>query len=120
MTASPTTVLASGGMEQLPPPRGEGTTPALSDWIPIGRACHILGVNPATLRQWTKAGKVQVYRTPGGHRRFSAAELAVLQHGTDTPPSPALADTVVAELQSKYRGFSNSAATHHGWLAGID
>lgn len=46
-----------------------------SDWVSIGRAASLLGVNPATLRHWTTLGKLHAYRTPGGHRRYSAAEL---------------------------------------------
>lgn len=30
----------------------------------------MLGVDPDTLRRWADAGKVELLRTPGGHRRF--------------------------------------------------
>ena len=43
------------------------------DWIPLGAASRLLGVDPATLRRWAAAGRVESYRTPGGHRRFSRA-----------------------------------------------
>lgn len=43
------------------------------DWIPLGAASRMLGVDPATLRRWAAAGRVESYRTPGGHRRFSRA-----------------------------------------------
>jgi excisionase family DNA binding protein len=80
----------------------------------------MLGVNPATLRQWTKAGKLKVYRTPGGHRRFSADELRALRQPTDPEPGRSPAEAVIADLSSKYRGFAHSAATHQGWLANIE
>lgn len=79
----------------------------------------MLGVNAATLRQWTKTGKLRVYRTPGGHRRFSADELHALQTPPQPEPQP-LADAVIADLWLKYRGFSHSPATHQGWLARIE
>lgn len=43
--------------------------------VSISEASHILGVNEATLRQWTDEGKIKAFITPGGHRRYSRAEL---------------------------------------------
>lgn len=44
-------------------------------WLTLSAASKLLGVHPATLRQWADAGQVPSYRTPGGHRRFDANEL---------------------------------------------
>lgn len=41
----------------------------------IGRAAKEIGVSPETLRRWEVAGKIQVERTPGGHRRYDLAGL---------------------------------------------
>ncbi len=46
--------------------------------LTISEASNILGVSEATLRQWTDNGKVKAFVTPGGHRRYSRAELAKL------------------------------------------
>jgi len=43
--------------------------------VSISEASHILGVSEATLRQWTDEGKIRAFITPGGHRRYSRAEL---------------------------------------------
>lgn len=43
--------------------------------VSIREASHLLGVNEATLRQWTDEGKIGAFITPGGHRRYSRAEL---------------------------------------------
>ncbi len=43
--------------------------------VTIGEASRILGVNEATLRQWTDQGRLKAFITPGGHRRYSRAEL---------------------------------------------
>ena len=43
--------------------------------LSIGEASQTLGVSEATLRQWTDEGKVKAFVTPGGHRRYSPAEL---------------------------------------------
>jgi excisionase family DNA binding protein len=39
------------------------------------QAAHYLGVSLATIRRWTDAGHIGCYRTPGGQRRFSRAQL---------------------------------------------
>lgn len=46
--------------------------------ISISEASQILGVNEVTLRQWTDEGKLKAFITPGGHRRYSRAELKKL------------------------------------------
>jgi excisionase family DNA binding protein len=43
--------------------------------LSISRASQILGVNETTLRQWTDEGKIRAFITPGGHRRYSEADL---------------------------------------------
>lgn len=43
--------------------------------VTISEASHILGVSEAALRQWTDEGKLKAFITPGGHRRYSRAEL---------------------------------------------
>ena len=43
--------------------------------ITISEASRMLGVSEATLRQWTDENKVRAFITPGGHRRYSRAEL---------------------------------------------
>lgn len=39
-------------------------------WLTLGEASRLLGVDPDTLRRWADGGKVDLLRTPGGHRRF--------------------------------------------------
>ena len=43
--------------------------------VGISEASHILGVSEAALRQWTDEGKIKAFITPGGHRRYSKADL---------------------------------------------
>lgn len=42
-----------------------------ADWLSLGEASRVLGIDPDTLRRWADAGKIEVFVTPGGHRRFS-------------------------------------------------
>ena len=45
------------------------------DWLTLGEASRILGVDPDTLRRWADGGKIEVFTTPGGHRRFLRASI---------------------------------------------
>ena len=43
--------------------------------VSIGEAARELGVTPETLRRWEAQGKIEVERTPKGHRRYDLARL---------------------------------------------
>src|SRR3954452_16748296 len=60
---------------------------ASSDWLTLADASHVLGVSGATLRRWADDGRVPVFTTPGGHRRFSRRTLEHLlpSAGRDRP-----------------------------------
>ena len=45
------------------------------EWLSLQQASRLLGVHPATLRTWSDKGRIRSQRTPGGHRRFSRADL---------------------------------------------
>ena len=45
------------------------------DRVNISKASRILAVSEQALRQWTDEGKIKAFITPGGHRRYSQAEL---------------------------------------------
>jgi excisionase family DNA binding protein len=53
--------------------------------LSIEAACRLLGVDPSTLRRWSDSGKVPVFRTPGGHRRYHEEDLRALLHGESRP-----------------------------------
>lgn len=62
-------------------------------WLTINAACKVIGVDQSTLRRWSDAGKIPVFRTPGGHRRYSETSLRQLVgDGThrDGPPDDAV------------------------------
>ncbi len=44
-------------------------------WLTLKEASDFLGVHFTTLRTWADNGDIQVFRTPGGHRRFGSADL---------------------------------------------
>jgi len=43
--------------------------------LSIGKASEYLGVSVDTLRRWEKRGRLNTYRSPGGHRYFKKQEL---------------------------------------------
>jgi excisionase family DNA binding protein len=55
--------------------------PASARWLTIQEACAVLGVDQSTLRRWSDTGKVPVFRTPGGHRRYAVADVNALVGG---------------------------------------
>ncbi|MCB0046880.1 MAG: helix-turn-helix domain-containing protein [Caldilineaceae bacterium] len=44
-------------------------------WLSLKDASEVLGIHYTTLRTWADNGEIPVFRTPGGHRRFSTADL---------------------------------------------
>ena len=44
-------------------------------WLSLNEAARQLGVHPVTLRRWADDRAIAVMVTPGGHRRFSVAEI---------------------------------------------
>lgn len=51
---------------------------AVAEWLTLDEAARRLSVHPATLREWADRGRIRTYRTPGGHRRFSEADVREL------------------------------------------
>jgi excisionase family DNA binding protein len=66
------------------------TVEAVVEWLTLRQASELLGVHPATLRQWSDEGKIKTLRTPGGHRRYARAELEqFLRQAQSAPQQPA-------------------------------
>lgn len=58
-----------------------------------GEVARILRVDPKTVTRWASQNRIQSTRTPGGHRRFFAAEIMHIAQGgkpwneLDQPPA---------------------------------
>ncbi len=50
-------------------------------WLSMDAACKLIGVDQSTLRRWSDGGKIPVFRTPGGHRRYHEDDLRALMRG---------------------------------------
>jgi excisionase family DNA binding protein len=59
------------------------------DYSPTA-AAQYLGVHLSTLKRWAREGRVAGFRTPGGHWKFSKADLdAFLAAGRTEPENVA-------------------------------
>ncbi|HXH20916.1 MAG TPA: helix-turn-helix domain-containing protein [Dehalococcoidia bacterium] len=52
-------------------------------WVSIGEAARLIGVSEPTLRKWTDSGRIAVFRTPGGHRRYLRSEIEAFRRSRD-------------------------------------
>jgi excisionase family DNA binding protein len=93
-------------------------------FLTLGAASKLLGVDPDTLRRWADAGKIDVFTTPGGHRRFPRAALEAmlprprarraLLTALGEPP-----DRVAEELRRRVRSDA-AAMSDQEWHARLD
>ncbi|MCP4168108.1 MAG: helix-turn-helix domain-containing protein [Chloroflexi bacterium] len=94
-------------------------------WLTLSAASKLLGIHPATLRQWADAGQVPSYRTPGGHRRFDAADIRafLMQASTDAPRSEGattaaeLVETALAQTRNELK---RSPLDENAWYSALD
>ena len=94
-----------------------------TDWLSLGPAARILGVDADTLRRWADAGRIEAFTTPGGHRRFSRRSIDRLiaarrpALSTAPPPLGATTERLTAAYRRRaasQRRFRVSASLDHG------
>ena len=82
-------------------------------WVSLQRACEILGADESTLRRWADAGRLRVYRTPGGHRRFSLSDLESMVSGEGRHHGAEEVERLaVAKIR---RQLQRARQDDHGW-----
>lgn len=87
------------------------------DWVSLSEASRVLGVSPATLRRWSDAGRLRVFTTPGGHRRFSRSALErLLPADRSRRPSIGGAGLSPSRIARTYRRASRDAAPELPWV----
>ena len=81
-------------------------------WMSLGEVCRALEINEATLRQWADRGRLPVYRTPGGHRRFLREDVdALLSRNEASGTDPE--DLALQEIRRK---LSQSDVSEQSWM----
>lgn len=68
---------------------------AATQWLSLKEASELLGIHFTTLRKWADEGEIRVFRTPGGHRRFSVSDLRRFLEDRVTHESPSDAESFV-------------------------
>src|SRR5262245_57533523 len=92
------------------------STPRNPDWISLSEASRVLGVSPATVRRWSDAGRLRVFTTPGGHRRFSRSALERLLPA-DRRRRPSITSGLSASRTERaYRRVRHEASPDLDWL----
>ena len=73
-------------------------------------------MSPATIRRWSDAGRLRVFTTPGGHRRFSRSALERLLPA-DRSRRPSIAGGLTpSRITRTYRRASREAGTELPWV----
>jgi excisionase family DNA binding protein len=87
-------------------------------WLSIREACAFLGVAQSTLRRWTTDGRVPVFKTPGGHRRYAREDLRALVVGNPrkTAKSRASRQELTSRTLSAYQDDYLKAAREQKWF----
>lgn len=81
----------------------------------LGEVCRALEVNEATLRQWADRGRLPVYRTPGGHRRFLREDVEGLMNANGGVAA-AESDPEDLALQRIRRKLSRTDLSEQPWM----
>jgi excisionase family DNA binding protein len=94
--------------------------PSERKWLTLGLARTLLGINEATLRQWADNGLVRAFRTPGGHRRFSAEDIYALMENGSHLGAPHVGDypAMLDRIRRQVRDGARPASP--AWMARFD
>lgn len=78
-------------------------------WLTLKDASAFLGVHYTTVRNWADRGEIRVFRTPGGHRRFSLDDLRKFleerTERTNLVDSDELVDTAVVRVRREIQSI---------------
>jgi excisionase family DNA binding protein len=85
-----------------------------TEWHTLGEASRLLGVHPATVRQWADEGKLASFRTPGGHRRFAHGDIERLLQVSPVRGA-GLQSYLITETVERTRKTLPEALAHAAW-----
>lgn len=99
----------------MPPDARSSTT-----WVSLGEASRLLGIAPGTLRRWADAGRIPVFTTPGGHRRFSRSTIsALLPAARASRPALARLGASPERMARAYHARHAAASMNRPWIADL-
>ncbi len=95
-------------------------TRSSTTWVGLGEASILLGIAPGTLRRWADDGRIPVFTTPGGHRRFSRSTItALLPTARTHRPALSRMGASPERIARVYRSRGASPAAGKPWIAGL-
>ena len=90
-------------------------------WLTIHEACALLGVDQTTLRRWSDAGRIPVFRTVGGHRRYAESDVhALIDHNKQGARGVRTAPLAAPASPPPYLSEYLQAARDRQWFAAFD
>lgn len=96
-----------------PPPDDEG-------WVGVGRASALLGINQSTLRAWTDSGRLPVFMTPGGHRRYRESDLRAMAEGRHPQVEAPTFGSMLIASREKFEVVARRTWGESSWYQTID
>ena len=92
-----------------------------TQWLSLRDACQLLQVSQVTLRQWADAGHLRVYRTPGGHRRFSRDDVLALTRQAAPAPAAESPDKLEGTaLRRIRRRLNHEEVARQSWYQSVE
>jgi excisionase family DNA binding protein len=93
----------------------DGEAAATARWLSLGPASRLLGIDPDTLRRWADEGRVEVYVTPGRHRRFDRRMIERLTSSRrpGVRPLASLGAGPDRLTRAYQRSYATDAPAHH-------
>lgn len=85
-------------------------------WLSLDEAARKLNIHPSTLRDWADKGRIRTFRTPGGHRRFTEADIAAF----GAQPAPDLSLFMTATVGHARLAASGGRLAGESWYARFD
>jgi DNA-binding transcriptional MerR regulator len=83
-------------------------------WLSLGPASRLVGVDPDTLRRWADDGRVDVFVTPGRHRRFDRRVLERLaSSGRETRSLASLGANPERLTRAYRRSYADDVPARH-------
>jgi excisionase family DNA binding protein len=95
-------------------------TRSSTTWVGLGEASRLLGIAPGTLRRWADDGRIPVFTTPGGHRRFSRTIIsALLPVARSHRPALARLGASPERMARAYRSRAAASPAGRPWINGL-
>ena len=85
------------------------------EWLSLKDAAELLGVHPCTVRNWSNDGKLPVYRTNGGHRRYRAQEIELWQQSHDNSEKADFDGMIQRAIQVVHLKVSSGQLEKQAW-----